>query len=196
VRLADGDISRHACTRMGERRVGLQLLRHARWDTRQGHRRGQQEGPLGAGPSGAARHRRPDCKDGIDHASGSWWHVYDAWGGADEGTRVWFRRTKRRLEAGRKRAASRTLSIMSHFLAESLTPCTQTSPTKRRRFTAFMKTTSTSHPGLSVSVRRSGRGEAGAEARARVAHRSYWDPVNAYDAHGCNRKSTGSRNAS
>ena len=30
----------------------------------------------------------PDCKDGIDHASGTWWHVYDRWGdewgGADE----------------------------------------------------------------------------------------------------------------
>lgn len=22
----------------------------------------------------------PDCKDGIDHASGTWWHVYDRWG--------------------------------------------------------------------------------------------------------------------
>jgi hypothetical protein len=45
----------------------------------------------------------PDCKDGIDHASGTWGHVYDRWGdewgGADEATRVWFRRTKRRFEA-------------------------------------------------------------------------------------------------
>jgi hypothetical protein len=64
----------------------------------------------------------PDCKDGIDHASGTWWHVYDRWGdewgGADEATRVWFRRTKRRLEAGRERAASRALGIMSHFIAD------------------------------------------------------------------------------
>ncbi|MFN2488896.1 MAG: hypothetical protein ABR529_03990 [Actinomycetota bacterium] len=22
----------------------------------------------------------PDCKDGLDHASGTWWHVYDRWG--------------------------------------------------------------------------------------------------------------------
>jgi hypothetical protein len=43
-----------------------------------------------------------------------------------------------------------------------------------------------------------GRDAARPELRrvARVAHRSYWDPVNAYDAHGYNRKSTGSRNAS
>jgi hypothetical protein len=30
----------------------------------------------------------PDTKHGIDHASGTWWHVYDRWGsnygGADE----------------------------------------------------------------------------------------------------------------
>ncbi len=68
----------------------------------------------------------PDCKDGIDHASGTWWHVYDEWGdewgGADEATRVWFRRTKRRLEAGRKRAASRALGIMSHFVADVAQP--------------------------------------------------------------------------
>ncbi|MDQ4142618.1 MAG: helix-turn-helix domain-containing protein [Actinomycetota bacterium] len=51
----------------------------------------------------------PDCKDGIDHASGTWWHVYDRWGdsygGADEATAVWFRRTKHRLEAGREPGA-------------------------------------------------------------------------------------------
>lgn len=57
----------------------------------------------------------PDCKEGIDHASGSWWHVYDRWGDqygdADEATAVWFRRTQRRLEAGRERAASRAPGI-------------------------------------------------------------------------------------
>jgi hypothetical protein len=40
----------------------------------------------------------PDCKDGIDHASGTSWDVYDRWGdeygGADEATRVWFRQTQ------------------------------------------------------------------------------------------------------
>jgi hypothetical protein len=64
----------------------------------------------------------PDCKDGIDHASGTWWHVYDEWGdewgGADEATRVWFRRMKRRLEGDRERATSRALGIMSHFVAD------------------------------------------------------------------------------
>ncbi len=46
----------------------------------------------------------------------------DEWGGADEATRVWFRRTKRRLEAGRERAASRGLGIMSHFIADVANP--------------------------------------------------------------------------
>jgi hypothetical protein len=31
----------------------------------------------------------------------------DEWGGADEATAVWFRRSKRRLEGGRERSASK-----------------------------------------------------------------------------------------
>jgi hypothetical protein len=68
----------------------------------------------------------PDCKDGVDHASGTWWHVYerwgDEWGGADEATRIWFRRSKRCLEAGRERAGSRALGILSHFIADVANP--------------------------------------------------------------------------
>jgi hypothetical protein len=48
----------------------------------------------------------PDTRDGIDHASGTWWHVWDewreTWGGAPEAVSVWFRRTQRRLDAGRE----------------------------------------------------------------------------------------------
>src|SRR5215207_6821988 len=36
----------------------------------------------------------PDTVDGIDHASGTWWHVWDewgdTWGGSPEAVRVWF----------------------------------------------------------------------------------------------------------
>jgi hypothetical protein len=35
---------------------------------------------------------------------------------------VWLRRTRRRLEAGRERAASRALGIMSHFVADVVNP--------------------------------------------------------------------------
>ena len=68
----------------------------------------------------------PDTKDGIDHASGTWWHVWDewgeTWGGAPEAVRVWFRRTQRRLDAGRECSASSALGIMSHFVADVAQP--------------------------------------------------------------------------
>lgn len=35
---------------------------------------------------------------------------------------MWFRRTQRRLDAGRERAASRALGIMSHFIADVANP--------------------------------------------------------------------------
>jgi hypothetical protein len=64
----------------------------------------------------------PDTEDGIDHASGTWWHVWDewgeTWGGAPEAARVWFERTQRRLDGGKECSASRALGIMSHFVAD------------------------------------------------------------------------------
>jgi hypothetical protein len=139
----------------------------------------------------------PDCKDGIDHASGSSWHAYDEWGGADEATRVWFRRTKRRREAGRKRAASRTLGIMSHFIAEVANPM-HTDQSDEEEAIHGPYEDDVDERIRTYPFRYGGRDAARPELRrvARVAHRSYWDLVNAYDAHGYNRKSTGSRNAS
>jgi hypothetical protein len=68
----------------------------------------------------------PDTVDGIDHASGTWWHVWDewgdTWGGAPEAVRVWFGRVQKRLEAGRECSASRALGIMSHFVADVAQP--------------------------------------------------------------------------
>lgn len=68
----------------------------------------------------------PDTFDGIDHASGTWWHVYDRWGdewgGADEAARVWYRRMQRRLEAGRKRAASKALGYLAHIVGDIAQP--------------------------------------------------------------------------
>ncbi len=68
----------------------------------------------------------PDTVDGIDHASGTWWHVWDdwgeTWGGAPEAVRVWFGRVQRRLEAGRECSASRALGIMSHFVSDVAQP--------------------------------------------------------------------------
>jgi len=68
----------------------------------------------------------PDTVDGIDHASGTWWHVWDdwgeTWGGAPEAVRVWFGRVQRRLEAGRECSGSRALGIMSHFVSDVAQP--------------------------------------------------------------------------
>ena len=69
----------------------------------------------------------PDTEDGIDHASGTWWHVWDLsgarpWGRRPEATQVWFRRTQRRLDGGRECSASRALGIMSHFVADVAQP--------------------------------------------------------------------------
>jgi hypothetical protein len=68
----------------------------------------------------------PDTKGGIDHASGSWWHVWDEWGttygGAPEAVAVWHRRTDRRLARGKRCPASRALGIMAHMLGDVAQP--------------------------------------------------------------------------
>ena len=46
----------------------------------------------------------------------------ETWGGAPEAVSVWFRRTQRRLDAGRECSASRALGIMSHFVADVAQP--------------------------------------------------------------------------
>ena len=68
----------------------------------------------------------PDTRDGIDHASGTWWHVWDEWGdtygGAPEAVQVWFQRTRQRLRHGQECAASRALGIMAHLVADVAQP--------------------------------------------------------------------------
>jgi hypothetical protein len=137
----------------------------------------------------------PDCKDGIDHASGTWWHVYDRWGdewgGADEATAVWFRRTKRRLEAGRERAASRALGIMSHFIADVANPMhTDQSDKEESIHSPYEDDVDDRLRDYLFSYDGRDAAKPGRRTRriARIAHRSYWDLVHAYDAHGYNRK--------
>lgn len=68
----------------------------------------------------------PDTMDGIDHASGTWWHVWDewgsTWGGAPEAVEVWFGRVQTRLANGHPCAASRALGIMAHFIGDVAQP--------------------------------------------------------------------------
>jgi len=68
----------------------------------------------------------PDIVNGIDHASGTWWHVWDEWGatygGAPEAVRVWYQRAERKLAHGHRCAASKALGIMSHMLGDVAQP--------------------------------------------------------------------------
>jgi hypothetical protein len=68
----------------------------------------------------------PDSKDGIDHASGTWWHVHNVWGsrygGAPEAAQVWFRRTRRRLQASQTRRASKALGYLAHIVGDVAQP--------------------------------------------------------------------------
>lgn len=68
----------------------------------------------------------PDTVEGIDHASGTWWHVWDEWGstygGAPEAVAVWHRRLERQLARGRRCPASRALGLMAHMLGDVAQP--------------------------------------------------------------------------
>ena len=137
----------------------------------------------------------PDCKDGLDHASGTWWHVYDRWGDtygdAPEATQVWFRRVKRRVANDDPRGASRALGIMSHFIADVANPM-HTDQRDREE--------SIHSPYEDAVDRRLDRyrfhydGALASLPRRRTirvaqkAHESYFELVRAYDRNGYNRK--------
>lgn len=135
----------------------------------------------------------PDTADGIDHASGTWWHVYDRWGeeygGADEAARVWFQRLHRRLDGGRPRAASKALGYLAHIVGDVANPMHTDSSDKEdgihssyeqavdRRLHRFR------HDGHDRATPASR-----ARAVARQAHKAYWRLVNAYDENGYNKR--------
>lgn len=142
----------------------------------------------------------PDTKDGIDHASGTWWHVWDewgeTWGGAPEAVRVWFGRAQRRLAAGRECSASRALGIMSHFVADVAQPMhTDGSLDAEDRVHSAYESAVDSRSESSDDVYGfdfDGIDDARPRARtlrvARQAHRFYEVLVKTYDEHGYNRR--------
>ena len=138
----------------------------------------------------------PDCKDGLDHASGSWWHVYDRWGdewgGADEATRVWFKRVENRLANGNERGASRALGIMSHFIADVANPMHTDSSKREDRVHSSYESAVDRRIFGNYDFGYNGQDPArpGPKTRAvaRNAHRYYWDLVRAYDNHSYNAK--------
>ena len=68
----------------------------------------------------------PDMVDGIDHASGTWWHVWDEWGstygGAPEAAEVWFNRARTQYRNGNYRRASRSVGILAHIVGDVAQP--------------------------------------------------------------------------
>lgn len=137
----------------------------------------------------------PDTKDGIDHASGTWWHVYDRWGsewgGADEAAAVWFKRTKKRLAKGKRRAASKALGYLAHIVGDVAQPMHTDSSDKEDGVHSSYESAVDSRNG-DYGFRYDGRDttKPGPTVRklARQAHKKYWALVNAYDAHGYNAK--------
>lgn len=135
----------------------------------------------------------PDCKDGIDHASGTWWHVYDRWGeeygGADEATRVWFHRMRDRLEAGNERGASKALGILAHIVGDVAQPM-HTDSLRREDRVHGLYESAVDRRVLDYGFESHGRDEAkpGPRVRrlARNAHRYYFELVRAYDNHSYN----------
>ena len=137
----------------------------------------------------------PDCKDGIDHASGTWWHVYDRWGSewgaADEAAAVWFKRTKNRLANGKNKAASRALGYFAHIVGDVAQPMHTDSSDKEDGVHSSYESAVDSRTGDYGFLYDGMDGaKAGATVRklARQAHKKYWAVVNTYDAHGYNSK--------
>ena len=136
----------------------------------------------------------PDCRDGLDHASGSWWHVYDRWGdeygGADEAAAVWFRRTRARLDAGRERSASKALGYLAHIVGDVANPL---HTDQREREEAIHSSYEGAVDRRTGSYRfdYDGADPASPASKvrrlARVAHRSYFELLREYDRAGYNR---------
>lgn len=137
----------------------------------------------------------PDTKDGIDHASGTWWHVYDRWGsewgGADEAAGVWFKRTKNRLANGKRKAASRALGYLAHIVGDVAQPMhTDSSDKEDGVHSSYESAVDTRIADYGFSYDGRDGAKAGRTVRklARQAHKKYGALINAYDAHGYNTK--------
>lgn len=137
----------------------------------------------------------PDCVDGIDHASGTWWHVYDRWGdewgGADEAAQVWFRRVKSRLADGNERGASRALGILSHIVGDVANPMhTDQREREDRIHSSYEDAVDRRVLDYAFQSKGTEAAKPGPRVRrlARNAHESYFKLIRAYDANGYNAK--------
>ena len=96
------------------------------WIVREGVRLAGRQGRWVCLPRAMKATDDPDIRNGIDHASGTWWHVWDEWGatygGAPEAVRVWYSRTKRLRARHQPCKASHALGIMAHMLGDVAQP--------------------------------------------------------------------------
>ena len=137
----------------------------------------------------------PDCKDGIDHASGTWWHVYDRWGdewgGADEAATVWFRRIKNRIADGNERGASKALGYLAHIVGDIAQPMHTDSSTREDGVHGSYESAVDGRiSDYNFTYDGADPARPGARTRlvARRAHRYYWDLVRVYDDGGYNER--------
>ena len=141
----------------------------------------------------------PDTRDGIDHASGTWWHVWDEWGatygGAPEAARVWAQRAARRHAAGRNRAASRAVWILAHIVGDVAQPMHTDSSDREEgvhsSYEIAVDGRSEIGDGLyafGFDVPNRARPYARTVSVARQAHLAYRDLVRIYDSRGYNRR--------
>lgn len=135
----------------------------------------------------------PDTRDGIDHASGSWWHVYDiwgeTWGGAPEAAKVWFNRIQRRLDSGNERSASKALGYLAHVVGDIANPMhTDGSDREDRVHSSYESAVDDRTGGYSFGY--DGRDRAHPQRAtvrlARLSHRFYSELVREYDRNGYN----------
>jgi hypothetical protein len=136
----------------------------------------------------------PDCEDGIDHASGTWWHVYDRWGsyygGADEAAAVWFRRIKHRLDDFRERVASKALGYLAHIVGDIGQPMHTDQRDREDSIHSPYESDVDERVGFSFPYdgRQPAKPAKTVRRLAHRAHRHYFDLIRAYDRHGFNRK--------
>lgn len=130
----------------------------------------------------------PDCRDGIDRASSTWWHVYDRWGdeygGADEAAAVWFRRVESRLAAGRERAASKAVGYLAHIVGDIANPLHTDQRDREESIHSSYERSVDTRIGryrFSYDGRDPARPARKTRRIARAAHRSYFELLRGYD---------------
>lgn len=137
----------------------------------------------------------PDSQDGIDYASGTWWHVWDEWGdtygGAPEAAQHWFERIQAARRAGDNRRASRFLGYLGHIVGDVANPM-HTDQRDREDSIHSSYESAVDSRLSSYRFTYDGRGEARPYRRtravARGAHGYYFELIRSYDRRGYDEK--------